>query len=88
MKSHRFDPISFFSGVIIIAIGLIFLLPVGPVEIAATFSNLSVWLWPIVFIAVGLAVLIPGLVPGKGAASSGSPDLKRPPQTPNSHEEE
>ncbi|MFQ5524203.1 MAG: LiaI-LiaF-like domain-containing protein [Acidimicrobiia bacterium] len=88
MKTHEFDPISFFLGVIITAIGVIFLLPNGTVEIAATFRDLGAWLWPTVFIAIGLAVLVPGLSPRRRTDGSSGPDPQGAVEAPDRNEEE
>ena len=65
MKTHKFDGVSFFSGLAIVAIGILFLVPNTPSDVIDAISNLGSWFWPLVFVVVGLAVIIPVLVPRK-----------------------
>ena len=65
MKSHKFDGVSFFSGLVIVLLGLVFLIPNAPSDIIDAFSRLGSWFWPILFVAVGVAILIPVLMPSK-----------------------
>jgi hypothetical protein len=59
MKVHSFDVLSFLAGLVITAIGLTFLLLQDVGEIIDLFTDGSSWIWPVVFITVGIAVLIP-----------------------------
>ena len=65
MKTHKFDGVSFFSGLAVVAIGILFLVPNTPSDVIDAISNLGGWFWPLVFVVVGLAVIIPVLVPRK-----------------------
>ena len=65
MKTHPFDRVSFLSGFVITSIGLIFLIPATPSDVADAVSKVGVWFWPVLFLALGLAVIIPVLVPKK-----------------------
>ncbi|MFV1961286.1 MAG: hypothetical protein ACC658_05575 [Acidimicrobiia bacterium] len=65
MKTHRFDGVSLFSGLIITGIGLIFLISSDPSDIVATIGKLGTWFWPVLFVVIGIAVLIPALTPTK-----------------------
>ena len=65
MKTHKFDAISFFSGVIITAIGVPFLIPRTPSGIVDAIWNLGSWVWPVVLLAIGAAVLVPVFLPKK-----------------------
>jgi hypothetical protein len=65
MKTHKFDGVSLFSGVIITGIGLIFLISDDPSDIVGTISKLGTWFWPVLFVVIGMAVLIPVLAPTK-----------------------
>jgi hypothetical protein len=59
MKLHRFDALSFISGLFITGIGLVFLLLPEPGDIIDAVTDFGSWFWPAVFIAVGVAVLAP-----------------------------
>ena len=61
MKTHKFDGVSFFSGLFIAAIGLLYLIPNTPSDIIDAVTGLGGWFWPILFLAVG-----------SGSADSGS----------------
>ncbi len=66
MKTHNFDPVSFFSGVTLTLIGLLFLLPGTPTGIFDAMGKLGSWFWPALLLAIGAAVLIPVVLPHKG----------------------
>lgn len=59
MKSHRFDAISFISGLVVALVGLVFLVPQTPVDLIDAVTSLGAWFWPVLLLAVGLAVLVP-----------------------------
>lgn len=63
MKTHRFDAISFFSGLVIALLGLVFLIPQTPVDIVDALTDLGSWFWPAVLLVIGIAVLIPVFLP-------------------------
>ncbi len=65
MKSHSFDPISFFSGLVIALIGALFLIPATPVDVVEALVDLGSWFWPTLLVVIGIAVLIPALASGK-----------------------
>ncbi len=65
MKTHKFDGISLFSGLMITGIGLIFLVSNDPSDIVDTISRLGTWFWPVLFVVIGIAILIPVLTPSK-----------------------
>jgi hypothetical protein len=65
MKTHRFDGVSFFSGLIITAIGLVFLIAPEPGDIFDVLGGLGSWFWPVLLLAIGIAVLVPALVPSR-----------------------
>ena len=62
MKTHRFDGVSFFSGLVITVIGLLFLLPRAPTGLFAAIRGAGVWFWPLLLLSIGLVVLIPAIV--------------------------
>jgi hypothetical protein len=59
MKIHEFDPISFLAGLVIAGIGLTFLLLPDLGNIIDFFTDARAWLWPVVLIAIGVAILLP-----------------------------
>lgn len=63
MKSHRFDAISFFSGLVITLLGLVFLIPDTPVDVVEALTSIGSWFWPTVLVLVGAGILIPVLLP-------------------------
>lgn len=63
MKTHKFDGISFFTGLVFAAIGLLYLIPRDVSDIVDLFVNAGGWFWPVLFLAVGAAVLVPALRP-------------------------
>ena len=68
MKTHRFDGVSFFSGLVITLIGLFFLLPNEPTDVIDAIGRLGNWFWPVLFLAIGVAVLVPTFVAlGRGS---------------------
>jgi hypothetical protein len=76
MKTHRFDPVSFISGLVIALLGLAFLIPQTPVDVIDVVTNLGGWFWPVVLVVIGVAVLLPVFLPkekneeGKGVEPS------------------
>ncbi|MEE8406587.1 MAG: hypothetical protein V3S32_05510 [Acidimicrobiia bacterium] len=65
MKTHKFDGVSLISGLIITGIGLIFLIANDPSDIVGTITKLGAWFWPVLFVVIGIAILIPVLMPKK-----------------------
>jgi hypothetical protein len=63
MKTHRFDPVSFISGLVITLLGLAFLIPETPLDIVDAVTSLGTWFWPAVLLVVGIAVLVPVFLP-------------------------
>jgi hypothetical protein len=59
MKSHRFDAISFISGVVAVVLGLVFLIPQTPVDLIDAITSLGAWFWPALLVVVGIAILVP-----------------------------
>jgi hypothetical protein len=59
MKSHRFDAISFISGVVAVVFGLVFLIPQTPVDLIDAITSLGAWFWPALLVVVGIAILVP-----------------------------
>lgn len=59
MKLHDFDALSFIAGAVATGIGLAFLLLPEPSDIIDAFTDAGAWVWPLLFIAVGVAVLAP-----------------------------
>ena len=71
MSTHRFDGISFFAGLVVTMFGLVFLIPNAPSDIIDAIGRLGNWFWPILFVAVGVGVLIPVLMPSKKDKTEG-----------------
>ncbi len=65
MKTHKFDGVSLISGLMITGIGLIFLIANDPSDIVGTITSLGAWFWPVLFVVIGIAILIPVLMPKK-----------------------
>ncbi len=65
MNTHRFDGVSFFSGLVITLLGLAFLIPNAPSDVFDAIGKLGNWFWPILFLAVGIGILIPVLMPSR-----------------------
>jgi hypothetical protein len=65
MKTHSFDGVSFFSGLIITAIGLVFLIAPEPGDIFDVFGGAGAWFWPVLLLVIGIAVLVPALMPSR-----------------------
>jgi hypothetical protein len=63
MKTHRLDPVSFISGLVIALLGLAFLIPQTPVDVIDVVTNLGGWFWPVVLVVIGVAVLLPVFLP-------------------------
>ena len=72
MKSHRFDSLSFLVGLVVTLIGLVFLIPANPVDVLDLFGDIGNWFWPVVFVAVGVAVLAP--LTARGRHDDGEPE--------------
>lgn len=73
MKKHVLDGISFFSGLAIAAIGLLFLITSTPSDVIYhtepgkytmidMITGLAAWFLPLTFVVVGLAVTFPVLI--------------------------
>ena len=71
MKTHSFDLVSFLSGLAITSIGIIFLIPDTPADIIGAISRLGAWFWPILLLAIGLAVIVPVLLGSSKSAVEG-----------------
>lgn len=63
MKVHKFDGVSFFSGLFITAIGLVFLIANKPGDVFDAIGSIGNWFWPLLLLIVGVAVLVPALIP-------------------------
>jgi len=62
MKVHKFDAVSFISGLVIAATGAAFLVAGHPWDVADALGRVGSWFWPAVLLAVGVAVLAPPLI--------------------------
>lgn len=61
MNTHKFDGVSFVAGLVLAAMGLWFLIPGTPTEILDNIGDIASWIWPAIFVVVGIAVLVPAL---------------------------
>lgn len=61
MKTHEFDGVSFFTGLVFAAIGLLYLVPRDVSTLIDFFVGAGSWFWPVLFLAVGIAVLVPAI---------------------------
>ncbi len=59
MKSHRFDAISFISGLVVALVGLVFLVPQTPVDLIDAVTSLGAWFWPVLLLVIGIGILVP-----------------------------
>jgi hypothetical protein len=62
MKPHKFDAISFISGIVAAVLGLVFLIPQTPVDLIDAITSLGAWFWPALLVVVGIAILVPVFV--------------------------
>ncbi len=62
MKRHEFDPLSFVSGILLLGVGMLFLIPRGTGDLIDFVSSAAVWIWPVLFIAAGAAILTPAFI--------------------------
>jgi branched-subunit amino acid permease len=63
MKPHRFDTVSFIAGLLFTALGLLFLIPQTPEQLVDMLLDSGAWFWPVLLVAIGLAVIIPAILP-------------------------
>ncbi len=63
MKPHRFDTVSFIAGLVFTALGLLFLIPQTPEQLIDVLLDSGAWFWPILLVVIGLAVIVPALLP-------------------------
>lgn len=59
MQRHRFDTLSFAFGLIYLLIGLMFLIPATPFDLAPVVAASLRWVWPLAIIGIGAAIVIP-----------------------------
>lgn len=65
MKTHEFDGVSFFTGLILATLGLFYLIPRDVTDIVDLLISAGDWFWPVLLLAVGLAVIVPALMPSR-----------------------
>jgi hypothetical protein len=68
MKTHSFDAVSFIAGLAFAGLGLVFLIPQTPQQLIDALLNSGAWFWPIALLVVGLAVIVPVLLPKRDEA--------------------
>lgn len=70
MKPHNFDAVSFISGLIIAALGVLYLIPGDIGDIVDLFIDAGTWFWPVLFLGVGAAVIATALRPSRRSQDS------------------
>ncbi|MEX2424465.1 MAG: hypothetical protein WD990_10845 [Acidimicrobiia bacterium] len=76
MYKHRFDSISFVFGLGFVALALLFTLPADPWDIYFGGVLPLGWVWPLVIIGAGAALLAPIVRPGREALPESGSDLE------------
>ncbi len=46
MKTHKFDVVSFLSGLVVTGIGLLFLIPQDTSDVWSFLGDIGAWFWP------------------------------------------
>lgn len=59
MKTHKFDTVSFLSGLVFTAFGLLFLIPSQTDDLLDYVTGLGGWVWPVILLGIGVAILVP-----------------------------
>ncbi len=59
MKPHKFDTLSFVSGLVFTGFGLLFLIPNNTDNLVDVFVDVGGWAWPLVLLGIGLAIVVP-----------------------------
>ncbi len=59
MKTHKFDAISFLSGLVFTGFGLMFLIPNTTEDLINTVVDMGSWAWPLILLGIGLALVVP-----------------------------
>lgn len=59
MKPHKFDRLSFVSGLVFTGFGLLFLIPNNTDDLVDVFVDVGSWAWPLVLLGIGLAIVVP-----------------------------
>jgi hypothetical protein len=67
MQRHDFDPIAFLFGVVFLGLGVLFMID------QLTVLNHATWLWPVLLVLLGLAVLVGAR--GRGGSRATRPAL-------------
>jgi hypothetical protein len=62
MKPHKFDTLSFVSGLVFTGFGLMFLIPNNTDDLVDVFVDVGGWAWPLVLLGIGLAIVVPVFV--------------------------
>ncbi len=61
MKTHKFDTLSFISGLVFTGFGLLFLIPNQTEDLIDSIVDIGSWAWPLILLGIGLAILVPVL---------------------------
>lgn len=75
MKTHKFDAVSFLSGLMFTAFGLLFLIPRQTDDLIDFVAGFGTWVWPVILLGVGIAILVPVFSGFNQESIEGSPEL-------------
>jgi hypothetical protein len=76
MKTHKFDTVSFLSGLVFTAFGLLFLIPSQTDELIEYLAGLGGWVWPVILLGIGVAILVPVFTSWKSEEHDVDEDLE------------
>lgn len=66
MERHNFDVLSFSMGVVYALVGILFLIPATAFDLVPVLTVSLRWVWPLVILGIGAAIVIPVLRHGRG----------------------
>jgi hypothetical protein len=70
MKTHKFDTVSFVSGLVFTGFGLMFLIPNTADDLLDSIVEVGTWAWPLILLGIGLAILLPLFITGQRSAGA------------------
>ncbi len=76
MKPHKFDTLSFVSGLVFTGFGLLFLIPNNTDDLIDVFVNVGSWAWPLILLGIGLAIVVPVFL-GSADSEEDQPEVAR-----------
>jgi hypothetical protein len=69
MKTHKFDTLSFISGLIFTGFGLMFLIPSSTDDLIDAVAGIGSWAWPFILLGIGLAILLPLMITSRDGSN-------------------